>query len=177
VVANHPHGLLDGLVLGSLLSRRRKDFRLLANSILAELDGMSRFVISVDVLDGNPYLNSSAARAAMRWLRAGGAVVAFPAGEVSALNGIPPRIDDRTWSGGPLRLAQRTDARVIHAFVSGHNSVGFQMAGVAHPAFRTLLLGRELLNKSGRTVRVTVGRPIPRCDSEHLGSEDLRRRT
>jgi putative hemolysin len=160
LVANHPHGLLDGLVLGSLLARRRSDFRLLANSVLAGIDGMAEFFIAVDVFGGDAHRNGIAARHALRWMRRGGAIAAFPAGEVSALTGVLPQIADRQWSSGPLELARTVGAKVVPAFISGHNGLAFQMAGVAHPALRTLLLGRELLNKRGSTVRVAVGQPI-----------------
>ncbi|MEM1353234.1 MAG: acyltransferase, partial [Pseudomonadota bacterium] len=33
VVANHPYGILDGLIMGNILSGIRGDFRILANSV------------------------------------------------------------------------------------------------------------------------------------------------
>lgn len=177
LVANHPHGLLDGLILGSLLARRRNDFRLLANSVLLQVDEVRDYVIPVDVFGGRRHRNGLAARAAMRWMEGGGAIVSFPAGEVSAINGVPPQISDREWNAGTLGLAQRAGATVVHVFVSGHNSLGFQIAGVAHPGLRTLLLGRELLNKRGSVVQVAIGHAIPPARAAERGVEYLRRRT
>jgi len=176
LVANHPHGLLDGLILGSLLSRRRPDFRLLANTVLRQIEEVAPFVIPVRVFDGSPQLNWLAARDSMRWLQKGGALAAFPAGEVSGLSGMPPRVVDNDWSSGPAQIAQRASAKIVPAHISGQNSFAFQLAGVANRSLRTLLLGRELLRKRGSAIRVTVGLPSRASDADVSG-EYLRRRT
>lgn len=177
LVANHPHGLLDGFVLASLVSRRRRDWKFLANSILCSLPQAEHFAIPVDVFGGRAIINGVAARSAIRWLNAGGVLITFPAGEVSAINGLPPVITDRVWSDGPLKLAARTNARVIHVHLSGRNSLAFQMAGLAHPALRTLLLGRELLNKRGYSVEVSIGKAVPATTLANGSGEHQRRRT
>jgi len=176
VVANHPHGLLDGLVLGSVLARRRPDFRFLLNEALAKLPGIQDFAIPVDVFGGSAQLNAVAALSAMRWLRQGGVLVAFPAGEVSAISGVPGPVTDRKWSDGIVRIAASTQAQIVRVFISGRNSLPFQLAGLAHPSMRTVLLGRELLNKKGYRVEVGVGNPLA-PDVERHDGEYLKQRT
>jgi putative hemolysin len=178
VVANHPHGLLDGLVIASVIRRARKDFRFLANSMLAGIAGLEPYVISVDVFGNSGAINRAAAREGIRWLRSGGALITFPAGEVSSFVGIPPLVADREWSEGPLRIARATGSKIVQSFISGGNSLIFHFAGFAHPGFRTLLLGRELLNKRGRDVRVAFGSPMsPSIAERPHANEYLRRRT
>ena len=66
IVANHPHGFLDGLALGSIIGRRRSDFRFLANAILSDLPEINPFVIPVDVFHGHAQANGISARSACR---------------------------------------------------------------------------------------------------------------
>ncbi|MGR5540969.1 lysophospholipid acyltransferase family protein, partial [Vibrio campbellii] len=45
-------------------------------------------------------------------------------------------------------------------FIHGHNSKPFYAAGKIHPMLRTVLLGRELLNKKQQPIKLTIGTPI-----------------
>lgn len=176
LVANHPHGFLDGLVLGSVLARRRPDFRFMANGAIALFQGIEQFIIPVDVFGGSVQLNAAAARQALRWLRKGGLLVVFPAGEVSAIGGLPPFVKDREWSEAVVRIAAAAEAKLIRAFISGQNSIAFHIAGLAHSSFRTALLGRELLNKRGQAVDVILGKPL-QPERHQQNSAYLRQRT
>ena len=42
VVANHPFGAVDGLIMGDILTQSRPDFRMLANRLLYRIPGVSR---------------------------------------------------------------------------------------------------------------------------------------
>jgi len=158
IVANHPHGALDGLLLLDLVRRVRPDVRVLANRLLERIPELHDSCFFVDPFDGPEAAARSRAglRAAHLWLRSGGALVVFPAGEVG-----------HSWVGGSLvegpwkdtfeRLAAANGAKVIAAFIEGRNSRLFYAAGRVHPRLRTALLGRELLNKRGRAIRVALG--------------------
>src|SRR5262249_39242520 len=97
-------------------------------------------------------------RAAYRWLRRGGALVVFPAGEV-AHNSSNQSIVESPWKTTFERLSRSTGARIVTAVVDGRNSRMFYAAGRVHPIFRTALLGRELLNKRGRRIAVRIESP------------------
>src|SRR5688572_23138155 len=47
-IANHPFGMLDGIVLGALALRTRPDVKILANSLLAAFPGLLSHFILVD---------------------------------------------------------------------------------------------------------------------------------
>src|SRR5581483_10136945 len=151
VVANHPHGALDGLVMADVIGRVRDDVRILANHVLARIPELRDVCFFVDPFGGADAAARSRAglRGARLWLRRGGALVSFPSGEVahSLVNGTP--IDSR-WKPTVLRLAADTGARIVPAFIDGANRPRFYTAGRIHPALRTALLGRELLHARGR---------------------------
>jgi putative hemolysin len=161
VVANHPHGAVDGLALAAAIGRVRSDVRLLANHLLARIPEMQEAAFFVDPFGGPASASRSQAglRAAHLWLRRGGALVVFPAGEVA------PRVRnenplDSDWAPTIGRLALQTGARVLPAWIAGRNSRAFYLAGRIHPRLRTVLLGRELLRARGSRVGVELGRAL-----------------
>ena len=164
VVANHPYGLADGLILGSLLLKIRPDVKFMANSLLstAELEASRNYIIPVNPFGGpeSATANRKGLRQCVDWLKGGGLLIMFPAGEVASLRLPSATVCDPAWSETAVRLVRMTNALTVPVFFHGSNSPAFQLAGLLHPGLRTILLPRELLNKRGRTVRVAVGSPI-----------------
>lgn len=173
VVANHPFGLLDGPVLGTLLLRVRPDVRFLANSVLASVPELRDYLFPVDPFGGPSAtaVNIASLRRGLEWLKDGGLLVVFPAGEVASMR--PPRwkVEDACWHPAAARLVRRSGATVVPVYVHGSNGAGFQAAGLLDPRWRTALLGRELLNKRGQRVRVNVGTPVSAARLAALGNE------
>ncbi|MGE3842965.1 MAG: lysophospholipid acyltransferase family protein [Vicinamibacterales bacterium] len=167
VAANHPHGALDGLVLADVVRRRRPDLRLVANYWLARLPEMADLCFFVDPFGGPRAAARSLAglRAAHVWLRKGGALLIFPAGEVSPRRDAGGTPIDSPWMSTVGQLALATNARVLPVRICGANSTWFYAAGRLHPILRTALLARELLAKRGTAVRLHIGQPIG-CNRE-----------
>src|ERR1700751_2897016 len=108
-IANHPFGVLDGAALAVLISRVRPDVRLLANSLLAGIPELHKYCIFVD-----PFQSQSATdknlrplKQAIDWLRQGGALAVFPAGEVSQINVRQAQVTDPEWSTVAARLVRK----------------------------------------------------------------------
>ena len=163
VVANHPFGALDGLVMLTLMRRVRPDMRLLANRWLNRLPEVRDCLVPVDLF-GKPAeavrRNSTALRSAIHWLERGGCLGMFPAGEVAHNETPGGRVTDSPWRHTAAELAVRAGATVVPLFIAGQNSRLFRAAGRVHPLLRTALLPHELWAKRGSTVSVTVGRSI-----------------
>jgi putative hemolysin len=158
LTANHPHGALDGLLLADLVRRVRPDVRLVANSFLRRIPELRDLCFFVDPFEGSqaPARSCAGVRATYAWLRQGGALVVFPAGEVAHTWNAGALVDS-TWKTTFGRVAAATGARIVSARIDGRNSTLFYAAGRVHPSLRTLLLGRELLNTRGRVVTVRIG--------------------
>ena len=162
VAANHPHGLVDGLVLMAALRRVRPDIRVLTNQLLSRIPELRDCCLFVDPFDGPGAEARSRAglRAAHLWLRRGGALIVFPAGEVAHARRTDGGHADSPWKPAMGRLAVATSANVIPAFIRGDNSRAFYAASRIHPALRTLLLPRELLKKRGSSVTLRFGQSV-----------------
>jgi putative hemolysin len=183
-VANHPFGVLDGAALAVLLSRVRPDTRILTNSLLESIPELHEHCIFVD-----PFRTPSSAernvkplKQALEWLRGGGALAVFPAGEVSQWNVREAQVTDPAWSTVAARLARKTGASALPVYFCGHNSAAFQVLGLINPKLRTLFLLQEFLQHRGKNVQIRIGKAIPseliaNLDSDEEAIEYLRLRT
>ena len=184
VVANHPFGILDGMLLDQVLLRVRPDIKILTNALICGLEELKTRCLPIEVFGGEGALenNFRCLRQMMGLLRKGQGVAFFPAGEVSHWRREFRCITDPPWSTIAVRCSLAADVPVIPIFFTGQNSLGFQLAGMIHPRLRTARLPGELLNKRGRTVEVRVGSLIKpgelrKFESAEKATDYLRART
>ncbi|HME33647.1 MAG TPA: GNAT family N-acyltransferase [Candidatus Sulfotelmatobacter sp.] len=163
VVANHPYGVLDGAILTVLLTRVRPDVKILTNFLLADVPELQKYCIFVDPFQTDRSLESNrrGLREAFAWLRKGGMLALFPAGEVSQWQMPAAQIVDPEWNDTAVRLIRKTGAAALPVYLCGHNGVGFQLMGMIHPKLRAAFLLQEFLKQAGKTVEVRVGSGIP----------------
>lgn len=174
VVSNHPHGMLDGLIIIDLLARIRPDFRVMANYFLARFTQLEPTFFQINPFGGKQATrqNIATARAARTWLEDGKLLMVFPGGEVSSLNRADARVSDPAWDDGVARFAEKSGAPVVPIHIGGRNSALFQCVGLLHPSLRTALLVREMMNKQGTTVDIRVGREIAPKTMRSLGQRE-----
>jgi len=183
-VANHPFGVLDGAALAVLLLRVRPDVKILTNSLLDGIPDLREHCIFVDPFR-TPFSadkNVKPLKQAMEWLRQGGALAVFPAGEVSQWNVREAQVTDPAWNTVAARLVRKAGASALPVYFCGRNSVTFQLLGLIHPRLRTLFLLQEFLQQREKDVRVRIGKAIPseliaNLDSDEEATEYLRLRT
>ena len=98
----------------------------------------------------------------------------FPAGEVSQLvDSKQRRLEDKEWSQSVSRLIKKHKAAAVPVYIEGHNSTHFYMAGKIHPLLRTVMLGRELLNKKQTCIDISISDPIHYKEMQHLCDQQL----
>lgn len=183
-VANHPFGVLDGAALAVLLSRVRPDVKILTNSLLEGIPELHERCIFVDPFRAPSSVdrNIRPLKQSLDWLRHGGALAVFPAGEVSQWNVRQAQVTDPAWNTVAARLVRKTGASALPVFFCGRNSVTFQLLGLINPRLRTLFLLQEFLQQRGKDVPVRIGKAIPseiiaNLDSDAEATEYLRLRT
>ncbi|NBD29313.1 MAG: acyltransferase [Alphaproteobacteria bacterium] len=164
LVANHPYGILDGLMMGRILSERRAgDFRVLAHKVFRKSPDLERVILPIDFDETKDAAkrNMETRKEALRYLGQGGAIGIFPGGTVSTSLKPFARPMDPAWRTFTAKMIARSGAQVVPVYFEGHNSRLFQMASHLHYTLRMGLLIREFRARVGSTVRVVVGRPIP----------------
>lgn len=172
IVANHPYGVLDGIVLSWLIEKVRSDFYVLTNAVLLRAPEVRDFVLPVDFAATPEAVQTNiASRAKARdHLAKGGCIVVFPAGGVSTAPdrlGRRPAID-APWQPFTGQLIQRAKASVVPVCFSGQNSRLFQIASHLSLTLRLSLIFHEVRNRIGTSLPVAVGDPIPFAKIAHL---------
>ncbi len=162
IVANHPFGVIDPVMLSRWAAQFRPDLKVMTNSLMLAMKELEGHVIPVDPFGGGTAAKKNLApmKEAIRLLRGGGTLVIFPAGEVASYK--PGRgIEEPKWSDHVGSLVRRTQATVLPVYFPGSNSALFHAAGLLHPRLRTSLLLREFCNRAHTPVEMRVGQPIP----------------
>lgn len=174
VIANHPLGGLEGLALAALLLRVRSDVKLLGNRLLEPLPELGGTLIYVDPFGGPDAVsrNVRPVRSALRWVRDGGVLGLFPAGEVSHASLKSLSVVDPPWSVAAGRLIRAAGAAVLPVCFDGRNSRLFQLLGLLHPRIRTALLPRELLKRRGTRLHARIGSAITPERLEEFGTAE-----
>ncbi|WP_422007108.1 lysophospholipid acyltransferase family protein [Pyruvatibacter mobilis] len=184
VVANHPFGVIDGLVIGHLTSMVRPNFKVLTNAVLTQAPELEDYLLPVD-FDPTPEAmatNIRTRKEARDLLNSGGTIIVFPGGTVSTAPRPFGRAVDPIWQPFTAQLIQRSKATVVPMFFDGQNGRLFQVASHFSRTLRLSLLFREVRERIGSRVRIRIGEPIAYDDLAHLKdrvefSEELRRRT
>lgn len=166
IVSNHPYGAADGLVLADLLMARRPDLLLFANTLLRRVPEIAPLIAPVDVFKAGASLGG--VRAALRHLANGGALVLFPAGEVSRYDWRGRRVADPPWAESAVLLARRSGAAVLPVHIAGRARWPSLLAGAVHPRLRTLCLPRDLLQQRNSRVALHLGAAITAAELARL---------
>lgn len=164
VVSNHPYGILDGLMMGRILSERRNGaFRVLAHRIFRRAADLERIIlpISFDDTKEAAKLNLETRSKAVAYLKDGGAIGIFPGGTVSTSATPFSKPMDPSWRTFTAKMIAKSGATVVPVFFEGHNSRLFQLASHLHSTLRTGMFIREFKAKINKPVRIVVGQPIP----------------
>ncbi len=164
VVANHPFGVLDGLIICHLVSRVRKDFRVLTNAVLLRAEEVKTFLLPVDFAETEEALktNLKTRAEAKSFLMKGGCLVVFPAGGVSTTPTIwHKRATDAEWKNLTARLIAQSKAPVAPVYFAGQNSRLFQIASHVSMTLRLSLLFKEVHDRIGSDVHIRLGEVIP----------------
>ncbi|MEM9319761.1 MAG: lysophospholipid acyltransferase family protein [Pseudomonadota bacterium] len=164
LVANHPHGLVDGMVLADLIGRRRPDYRILTRALLMGLDeSAARYMISV------PFPHEPDAQRkmvdmrteAMEHLEKQGLIALFPSGAVSASDTwFGPAIEGE-WNPFTAKMIRTSGATIVPCYFGGSNSRIYQIANQVSPMLRQGLLIHEVVHAFDKPQSPIIGNPIP----------------
>ncbi|MBD3625041.1 MAG: lysophospholipid acyltransferase family protein, partial [Rhodobacteraceae bacterium] len=164
VISNHPYGILDGLMMGYILSTTRGDFRIMAHQVFRKASELENIIlpISFDETKEATQLNLDTRRTAISYLADGGCVGIFPGGTVSMPLKPFGRPMDPSWRRFTAKLITKSKAQVVPVFFDGHNSRMFQIASHIHYPLRMALLINQFRTRVGQKVPVVIGEPLPR---------------
>ena len=162
VVANHPHGLVDGLVMGELIGRVRTDYKILTRSLLTGIPEIEEHMLPV------PFPHEENARAqslemrniCMTHLKQGGVIILFPAGKVATSRGFFDPAIEPEWNPFTAKMVTRSGATVLPIFFPGTNTRLYHIADKLSATLRQGLLLHEIYRALNRPQSPVIGHPI-----------------
>ena len=163
-VSNHPYGHIDGIIEISAVAGVRRDFKMMVNWVLMQIDTMEEFFIGVNPFPKENKMSTvkssiGGLKQCIDYLRNGHPLGFFPAGGIS-LPHLRKGTEDREWQQPTLRLIKKAKVPVIPIYISGDNSWFFRFLGFIDWRIRTVRLLHEVINKRGKTICVYFGNPI-----------------
>lgn len=166
VIANHPFGVIDGLVLCSMISQVRQDYRIITHQVLRQAPAVMDKILPIDFAETSSALatNLETRNEALKFLKSEGVVIIFPAGGISlAPKFIGPAFDSE-WKTFAAKLATQQDTTILPFYFNGRNSVLYQMARRMSVTLGYSLMFREICKQMNKQVDVTMRKPITNAD-------------
>jgi putative hemolysin len=162
VTANHPSGLVDGMIMAEIVNRVRSDFRILTRSLLTGIPEVEEFMIPVPFPheDNARELGLKMRELTMAHLKAGGVIVLFPAGRVAASETMFGPAIEAEWNVFTHKMVQRSGATIVPMKFPGQNSRAYLMANLMSATVRQGLLLHEIKRGLRKPARPHIGEPI-----------------
>lgn len=168
IIANHPIGSLDGLALVKLVHDVRPDVKVIANQLLTAIQPLHALLLPVNNMQGGT--ERRCIDLIHQHLAGEGAVIVFPAGEVSRLK--PNGIRDGKWHAGFLRFARSSKAPVLPVYIDARNSALFYGASMLYKPLATMLLVQEMFKQKHKSISMRIGEVIPYDSFANLPMEN-----
>ena len=174
VVANHPHGLVDGMTFADLIGRVRNDYRILTRALLTGIDeAATEYMIPVPF----PYEDDAQQKfvemraKAMAHLKEGGLICLFPSGVVASSDTMFGPVIEREWNVFTAQMIRRSGAKVVPIYFPGSNSRMYQIANRISATLRQGLLLHEVVHACNKPQKPVVGDVLSDEQMEALGKD------
>ncbi|MGI9527058.1 MAG: lysophospholipid acyltransferase family protein [Weeksellaceae bacterium] len=175
IVANHPLGALDGIIMMKLISEIRPDFKIIGNFLLQKIEPLQPRIFPVNPFETRKDIRSSilGMKKAFQHVKEGHPLGIFPAGEVSQRNE-ENIVTDREWQIPVMKLIKKAEVPVIPFYFLAKNSEFFYRIGKLHPDLQTSMLVREVLRTRLKPIKLRIGKPIsPASFTEYETVQDF----
>ena len=162
IIANHPYGVVDGLVLCSLVSKVRQDYRIITHQVLRQAPAVMDKILPIDFGETDHALatNLETRKQATNHLKDDGVVIIFPAGGISLAPNFVGKAFDTEWKSFAARLATMKDTTTLPFYFHGRNSIVYQIARRVSITLGYSLMFREICKQMDKNIQVTLRQPI-----------------
>lgn len=169
-LANHPFGIIDGLLLTKTVIEKYGDFRAIGNEAFEYIPNLRPYIAVVNVYGTS---SKSYVTQLEKVYQSDIAITHFPAGEVSRI--YDGKIQDCAWQKSFISRAISCQRDIVPFYFHGKNSKLFYGINRMRKLFgintniELMLLPHEMFNKRNKTIRFTIGKPISwqKFDSTH----------
>ena len=170
VIANHPFGVIDGLILCSELSKIRQDYQIITHQVLRQAPAVMHQILPIDFDTTEEALrtNMHTRKVAVKQVEDGGALVLFPAGAISLAPKVIGKAEDAEWKNFVAKIASIENTTIVPVFFEGQNSLSYMLARKMSQTLGYSLMFREICRRIGTRVDVTVRKPVTTQDLQNF---------
>jgi putative hemolysin len=160
--ANHPFGVIDGLVLTHIVSEKYGHLKAIANEVFMMIPHLHPFIAAVDVFNGS---SKAYLKAVDEVYNSDTPITHFPSGRVSRV--IDGKVQDLPWQKSFITKAISSQRDIVPLYFYGENSHLFYSVFKVRKTLgikqnlELMLLPREMFKKRNTIIRVKIGKPIP----------------
>jgi len=170
LVANHPLGALDALVLVQLVSAVRRDIKLVVNDLAYEMEPLRDLMIPLNSSRLSGLKNSM--KQIQEALKQEQLLIVFPSTEVSRATA--KGIRDGRWKPWFLKLARKYRVPVLPTHIEATNTQRFYWLARLLKRYSGLLLLPEMFRFQQQLIRVRIGGLVPaRVYIQHQNNKKL----
>jgi putative hemolysin len=162
LLANHPLGGIEAIVISALALSKRPDTELLYSPLLSQIEGLEDTILPISVEAGSEAraMNRSSLREAFRHLSAGGCLAMFPGG-ITGFRALGGHLGASVWSHHAADLAKKTGAVVIPIYFARPPKNRLSVIErELNPLPSLVSLFKEPVPKAGN-IQLAMGWPIP----------------
>lgn len=187
MIANHPFGIVDGLIMCSLASKVRADFKIITHETLKLLPELDEFILPIIFNEKDKTTtkeNIEIAKKAKVHLLNGGLLIIFPSGGVSLNKNRKATFLQDEWKLFPAKLLQQTKSDVLPIYFDGTNGFLFNIFAekIKNQTLKYSSYIHETKKKIGKEIDIYSGKIIKFKDLENVNdrvalTEYLKRET
>ena len=173
IIANHPFGIIDGLILCSLVSKVRDDFKIMTHETLKLIPKLDKFILPVDFSKKDKAtlkFNIDTANKAKMQLENDGVLIIFPSGSVSIAKNLKSEAQDDEWKSFPAKLIHQTQSDVLPIYFDGKNGLLFHIfaSKMKSSTLKYSSYIHETRKKIGKEIIIFSGDIIPFNDISQI---------
>lgn len=161
-LANHPFGIIDGLVLTKIVADKYHTLKSIGNEVFMNVPHLRPMIAAVNVFGRTSKDYVSALETVYN---SDDPITHFPAGEVSRL--YHGKIQDCQWQKSFITKAILFKRDIVPFYIYGHNSWFFYCLSLVRRKLgiktniELILLPHEMFRKKNKTLKIKIGKPIP----------------
>lgn len=159
IVANHPLGGLEGLLLVKHLHAIRPDLKLVVDSLINKVEPVSRFFMGELSSEKSKDQEKKRQNELDRHLKNGGGLCIFPNTGAGSYGSIHLQ-EDRIWHPGMVRFVKKAEVPVVPVCFQGTYNRWFHLVGKIFPALQQGSNSTEILSRKNKTIKIRIGNTI-----------------
>lgn len=178
IIANHPFGIVDGLILCSIVSKVRNDFKIMIHETLKFLPQLDKYILPVDFSENDKTSvrnNIKTASRAKKHLEQNGVLIIFPSGSVSTAKNLKSEAQDDEWKTFPAKLVHQTSTDILPIYFDGKNGLLFHLfaSKMKSSTLKYSSYIHETRKKIGKEIIIYAGNIINYDNISHIKDRNL----